>query len=70
MLSHETIEAYRRMTPSERLALTLRAMRESLPYLVHGPDEIVERRFELLRQENDARNRNMLTRLAAAQRRA
>ncbi len=68
MLSRESLEAYRRMTPGERLTLTLRAMRESLPYLLHGPDDVVQRRFELIRRENDARNRQMLTRLAEASR--
>lgn len=34
MLSTETLEAYRRMTPSQRLALSIEAMRESLPYLL------------------------------------
>lgn len=54
------------MTPSERLALTLQATRESLPYLLRGPAELVDRRFELIRLENDLRNRRMLERLAAA----
>jgi hypothetical protein len=66
MLNSETIESYRRMTPDQRLALTLRAMRASLPYLLHGDPAIVNRRFELLRRENDARNRHMLAALAAA----
>ena len=66
MLSRDTLEAYRRMTPSERLALTLRAMRESTPYLLYGSEEVIDRRFELIRRENDARNRNMLKRLADA----
>jgi hypothetical protein len=66
MLSHETIEMYRRMTPSERLVLTLRAIRESMPYLLHGPKEVVDRRFELIRRENDARNRAMLEALGKA----
>jgi hypothetical protein len=66
MLSRETIEAYRRMSPSERLALTLRAMREALPYLLHGERTIVDRRFELIRRENDERNRRMLAALAEA----
>jgi hypothetical protein len=69
MLSRETIEAYRRMTPDERLALTLQAMRDSIPYLLHGPPEVVDRKFELIRRENDARNRAMLERLAAAEER-
>jgi hypothetical protein len=67
MLSQETLQAYRRMTPSERLALTLQAMRESFPYLLEGPPEVVDRKFELIRRENDARNRAMLGRLAAAE---
>jgi hypothetical protein len=67
MLSRQTIEAYRCMTPDERLALTLRAMRESIPYLLYGPPDVVDRKFELIRRENDARNRAMLERLAAAE---
>jgi hypothetical protein len=54
MLSRETIEAYRRMTPGQRLTLTLRAIRESWPYLLYGSKEVVDRRFELIRRENDA----------------
>jgi hypothetical protein len=69
MLSREALEAYRRMTPSQRLALTFQAMRESIPYLLAGPPEIVDRRFELIRRENDLRNRNMLEALANAERR-
>lgn len=65
MLSPETLEAYRRMTPGERLALSLQAMREAMPYMLRGSPEVVDRRFELLRRENDLRNRNMLERLAA-----
>lgn len=68
MLSREALEMYRRMTPGERLALTLEAMRESIPYLLAGPAEVVDRRFELIRRENDLRNRRMLSRLAAAER--
>lgn len=66
MLSPETLEAYRRMSPDERLQLTLCAMRESLPYLLQGPPEIVDRKFERIRRENDLRNHRMLARLAAA----
>ena len=67
MLSKETLERYRRMTPSERLALTLRACRESQPYLLHGTSELVERRFALLRKQNDERNHALLEALAAAE---
>jgi hypothetical protein len=69
MLSRETLDAYRRMTPGERLTLTLGAMRESLPYLLRGSGAVVSRRFALIRLENDQRNRQMLTRLAAVERR-
>ena len=68
MLSPEAIEAYRRMTPNARLALTLRAMRESWPYLFCGSEDVVRRRFDRIRHENDERNANMLARLAAADR--
>jgi hypothetical protein len=47
--------------------LTFQAIRENMPYLLYGPEEVVNRRFELIRRENDARNRAMLTRLADAQ---
>jgi hypothetical protein len=64
MLSRETLEEYRRMTPGERLALTLRLTEESEPYLLYGTPEQVRRKFELLRRENDERNRRMLESLA------
>lgn len=60
MLSDETLERYRRMTVAERWKLTFQMIREEIPYLLKGPPEIVARRFERLRQENDERNRNML----------
>ena len=64
MLSRETLEEYRRMTPGQRLSLTLRMIKENTPYLLKGAPEVVARRFELLERENDARNLNMLTALA------
>ncbi len=64
MLSQETLERYRRMTPGERLALALRMTEENIPALFEGSPDIVNRRFELLARENDARNRNMLTAIA------
>ncbi len=70
MMSREALEAYRRMAPAERLSLTFKATREALPYLLMGSDEVVDRRFELLRRENDLRNRNMLEGLARARDRA
>ncbi|MFL5244271.1 MAG: hypothetical protein ACJ8FY_19375 [Gemmataceae bacterium] len=68
MLSQKTLEAYRRMTPGQRLTLTLNAMRESLPYLLRGTEDVVKRRFARIRQENDERNQALLTKLAAAER--
>ena len=64
MLSRETLEQYRRMTPGERLALTMRMIDENIPYLLRGTPEQVDRRFELLRRQNDERNLNMLTAIA------
>ncbi len=52
------------MTPSERLRLTLEMIRENIPYLLRGTPEEVDRRFELLRRQNDERNRRMLTAIA------
>jgi hypothetical protein len=64
MLSRETLERYRRMTDGQRLQLTLEMIREATPYLLEGPPEVVERRFELLRLQNDDRNRRMLEGIA------
>lgn len=64
MLSRDTIDRYREMTLGERLALTLRMIRESTFYMQAGSPEIVARRYELLRRENDLRNANMLNAFA------
>lgn len=64
MLSPETLERYRRMTPGERLALTFEMIRENTPYLLAGKPDVVDRRFELLRRENDERNCRILAALA------
>lgn len=64
MLSPERLESYRRMTTNERLALTAEMVRENTPYLLLGSPEVVARRFELLRRQNDERNENMLRALA------
>lgn len=57
MLSRETLDGYRHMTNAERWLLTARLIRENTPALLAGPAEVVERRFELLRRQNDDRNR-------------
>jgi hypothetical protein len=64
MLSRETLERYRRMTNAERLQLTLQMIDESTPSLLEGPAEVVDRRFELLRRQNDERNHRMLEGIA------
>ncbi|MFN0018038.1 MAG: hypothetical protein ACKVP0_07255 [Pirellulaceae bacterium] len=60
MYSKETLEHYRRMTDSERLAVALKMMEEQFPYLLEGPPEVVKRRFELINRENDLRNQRYL----------
>jgi hypothetical protein len=64
MLSRETLERYRRMTLGERLKITLEMMEEGTRQLLQGDPEVVDRRFELLRRENDERNRRMLEAIA------
>jgi hypothetical protein len=64
MLSPETLEHYRRMPIPEKIKLVLRMMDEGWSALLQGSPEVVRRRFELLRRENDARNVNMLTAIA------
>jgi len=66
MLSPETLERYRQMSLSERLGLVLQMIRDETPLLLAGPPEVVDRRFELLRRENDLRNQAMLEGLARA----
>jgi hypothetical protein len=69
MLSPERLEEYRKMTPGERLKMSLRMTRENTPYLFQGEPEAVARRFELLRRQNDERNHRMLEALAKAEKR-
>ncbi len=64
MLSQETLEEYRRMTPGQRLELAFSMIRENTPYLLQGRPEVVERRFQLLERENDLRNEGILAGLA------
>ena len=64
MLSQETLDDYRRMTPGQRLELSLQMIREAIPFLLAGPPDVVDRRFELIRRQNDERNRRMLEAIA------
>jgi hypothetical protein len=68
MSSQETLEAYRRTLPTETFSLALRATREALPYLLHGPAEMIDRKLELIRRENESRNRSMREQIAATSR--
>ena len=64
MLSAETLERYRRMTPSERLVLTFQLMEGIDRALLTGTALQIDRKFQLLRRENDLRNENMLKAIA------
>jgi len=64
MLSNQTTERLRELSVSERLRMTLRMIDEGMPLLTRGTPDQVRRRFELLRTENDARNRGMLSALS------
>ncbi len=64
MLSQETLDAYRRMTPGQRLELTFELIRENTPYLLVGEPELVRRRFELLERENTLRDERIVAALA------
>jgi hypothetical protein len=64
MLHPETLESYRRMTMSERLRLTLAMTSENGPRMFRGTTEQIDRRFQLLRIQNDDRNRRMLEAIA------
>jgi hypothetical protein len=64
MLSLETLQRYREMTPGQRLELTFRLMDGLEKSLLSGTPQQVDRKFELLRRENDLRNENMLTAIA------
>ena len=66
MMSDLQIQQYRNMTNSQRLEFTLQRIREEWPLLTQGTPDVVARRFELLRRENDERNHNMRVRLAYA----
>jgi hypothetical protein len=70
MMSPETAQRYRRMTPSERLQITLEMIREATPFLLQGPAEQVDRRFELLQLQNAWRNRCMLEGIARTKKKA
>lgn len=55
------------MTPGERLRLTLFLCRDAWKALNEGEPEVVRRRYERLRQENDLRNRRITAGLLTAE---
>lgn len=64
MLSRESLEQYRRMTIAERSKIVMQMIREGQKALLTGPPDVVDRRCELLRRQNDDRNRRMLEAIA------
>jgi len=68
MLSQETLDEYRRMTPGQRPELTFELIRENTPYLLVGEPELVCRRFEPLERENTLRDERIVAALASLQR--
>jgi hypothetical protein len=64
MLSRETLAKYRRMTPGERLKLTLELSDKHMSSLFKGTPREIERRFERMRRDKAERNFNMLMGLA------
>ena len=69
MLSRQSAEHWRKLTFSERLKVVLTMIDEAVPYLLRGTPEQIERRFDLLRRQNDERNRNMLAGIARSEER-
>jgi len=64
MLSPETLESYRRMTPGQRLRLTFDLTGEATKALLAGSPETIDRRLMLLSKQNDHRNQAMLSGIA------
>ncbi|MCR9295591.1 MAG: hypothetical protein NXI32_22975 [bacterium] len=67
MLSPETLDTYRRMSPGQRLRLTLDLSHTAWRALLEGPPEVVARRFERLRQENELRDQRITAGLKRAE---
>lgn len=63
MLSKERLEAYRRMTPAERWAETLRLLEFGWEMLQRLPPEERERRLEIARRERRRVNDEIARRL-------
>lgn len=68
MLSQKTIDEYRQMSVAARLRLVLDMCRDSSRFLLMGDPDHVQRKFDLIRRENDRRNENMLKAIARTRR--
>lgn len=68
MLSAETLDSYRRMTPAQRLRLTFSIMDESEPYLLLGSSTLVARKIQRINEQNDERNASMRLQMARSRR--
>ena len=64
MLHPETLAAYRRMTPSEKMSVAIQMMRENAHRFFSAPSDVIDRRLEILRKQNDDRNQRMLEAIA------
>ena len=64
MLSRATLQTYRNMTLGERFKLACDMSDQAALDLLSGPPDVVALRFELLRRQNDERNRRMLEAIA------
>jgi hypothetical protein len=56
MLSMERLEAYRRMTPAEKWAVTVELIEGGWRMLLSLPPEELDRRLEIMRREHQAVN--------------
>lgn len=62
-VTQEELDRYRKMTPSERLALSLKMTREHTAWLMTQPKEYVDQFFDDLRREKRLSNENILRKL-------
>lgn len=68
MLSEEQIDAYRRMTPSERLSESLRLTREEMDRVMQGTPEEIDAFFDRINREHDESSRSLIEGLKRAER--
>ena len=60
MLHPETLQRYRQMSLDEKMTLTIQLMRENGRRFWSAPPEVIEKRLEIIRKQNDDRNRRLL----------